>query len=235
LSDLSRNSGAATIKSHICTLKSFFKFLKIDGYIHENPIAGMGMPKQKFCIPEIFSYEEFELLIKASQDTTYPLRNKAILEVLFGCGLRASEVCNLTLSDIANRDLIRVTGKGSKERLVPIGKYARKAVKTYLDKTIIKHRHTDHVFLNRYGTQLTRHTIHKVTTQVGKIAGIDNVHPHRFRHSFATVLLLGGADIRVVQDMLGHENIRSTEIYLHLKLCDVVKKFKKTHPRYNAT
>lgn len=233
LSKVRRDSGVPTIKSLICTIKTFFKFLRNEGIIEVNPICYLEVPKIESKIPEVLSYEEFEQLLSVCDKTENPYRNEALLETLYGCGLRSSELCNLRLSDIHDDKTIKVMGKGLKERIVPIGSYASKAIKKYL-KTV-KKRHENYVFVNRYGTQLTRTTVHKICHNIGEIANIHNVYPHRFRHSYATVLLLNGADLRVVQTLLGHDSIQTTQIYLHLKLADIVQKFQRTHPRFNAT
>lgn len=222
----------------ISGLKSFYHFLMYEKKIDQDPTELLDAPKLGRHLPEVLSIPEIEAII-ATIDLSLPEghRNKAIIEVMYGCGLRVSEVVNLKLSNLYFRDgFIRVIGKGDKERLVPIGKTAQNAILLYTEgvrqQLKIKKGEEDIVFLNRRGARLTREMIFMMIKKAAKDAGITKViSPHTFRHSFATHLVEGGADLRAVQEMLGHESITTTEIYTHLDrsyLKDMVLQF---HPR----
>lgn len=222
----------------ISGLKSFYHFLMYEKKIDQDPTELLDAPKLGRHLPEVLSIPEIEAII-ATIDLSLPEghRNKAIIEVMYGCGLRVSEVVNLKLSNLYFRDsFIRVIGKGDKERLVPIGRTAQNAILLYTEgvrqQLKIKKGEEDIVFLNRRGARLTREMIFMMIKKAAKDAGITKViSPHTFRHSFATHLVEGGADLRAVQEMLGHESITTTEIYTHLDrsyLKDMVLQF---HPR----
>lgn len=219
-------------------IRSFFTYLAIEGEITSNPAELIESPRLIQRLPEFLSVEEIEQLISAL-DLSKPegMRNKALLEVLYGCGLRVSELVNLKLSNLSLEiEYIKVVGKGNKERLVPIGQSAIKYLKHYIDEVrihaSIKPGKEDYVFINRLGTPLSRVMIFMIIKDLAVKAGIKkNISPHTFRHSFATHLIEGGADLRAVQEMLGHESITTTEIYTHLDrdyLRSVITSF---HPR----
>ena len=204
-------------------IKSFYKYLLMEDLIKSDPSELLESPKIQRKLPDTLSIEEINKLIDAI-DVSKPEggRNKAILEVLYGCGLRVSELTELKLSNLyLDIEFIKVTGKGSKERLVPIGGSAVKALKIWLENIRvhipIKKGEEDLVFLNRRGTRLSRIYIFLLIKQLAELTGINKtISPHTFRHSFATHLVEGGADLRAVQEMLGHESITTTEIYTHL-------------------
>jgi len=223
----------------ISSLKSFFKFLTFSNVIENDPSELLETPKLGLKLPEILTIEEIDSIISAI-DLSKPEghRNKAIIEVLYGCGLRVSELIELKISDLFfDNEFIRVFGKGRKERLVPINKKAIKEITLYFEKfrnhLSIKEPYKDIVFLNRRGEKLTRVMVFTIVKELATKAGIKkNISPHTFRHSFATHLIEGGADLRAVQEMLGHESILTTEIYTHLSkeyIRDVILKY---HPRY---
>ncbi len=207
----------------ISSLKSFFKYLLVEGVIVDNPSDILEMPRIGRKIPVVLSVDEIELLLKTIDvSTSLGHRNRAIIEVLYGCGLRVSELINLKISNIFfKEEFIRVIGKGDKQRLIPLGRSAHKEIDNYI-KSFRTHiepckGHGDFLFLNRRGKQLTRVMIFTIVKNVCSLAGIEkNISPHTFRHSFATHLIEGGADLRVVQEMLGHESITTTEIYTHI-------------------
>jgi integrase/recombinase XerD len=216
---LSANSQSRIISS----LKIFFKYLIIEELRTNNPAELLETPKTGRKLPDTLSVEEINLLIKAIDRTSdQGERNIAIIEILYGCGLRVSELINLKISEIFwDEGFIRVIGKGSKQRLVPLGSIAVKHLKIYLNEirihAKIKPGSEDIVFLNRRGNQLTRVMIFTIIKQLAIKAEIKkNISPHTLRHSFATHLVEGGADLRAVQEMLGHESITTTEIYTHL-------------------
>lgn len=222
----------------ISGLKSFYKFLLFDHKIAHDPTELLDAPKIGRHLPEVLSIPEVEAILDGI-DLSKPEghRNKAIIEVMYGCGLRVSEVVNLRISNLHFRDnYIRIIGKGDKERLVPIGQTAQHAVMLYLEgvraQMKIKRGEEDFVFLNRRGARLTREMIFMMIKQAAETAGVTKtISPHTFRHSFATHLVEGGADLRAVQEMLGHESITTTEIYTHLDRAYVKSIIEQYHPR----
>ena len=220
-------------------VRAFFRFLVVEQVIQENPALLIDTPKLRQKLPTVLTIPEVEAILKAV-DLSLPEghRNKAIIEVLYGCGLRVSELVNLRLSWLRfDEGYIRVIGKGNKERIVPIGETARKAVLLYTEgqrqHVKIKKGFEDIVFLNRRGGQLTREMVFLIVKELAKKAGITKtISPHTFRHSFATHLVEGGADLRAVQEMLGHENITTTEIYTHLDRDYIQSTIALFHPRY---
>jgi integrase/recombinase XerD len=225
----------------ISGVKAFFKFLIYEELIESDPTALIEGPKLGRKLPDTLSYDEIERLLQAIDlSTTEGARNRAMLEVLYSSGLRVSELVELTLTNI-HRDIgfLRVVGKGNKERLVPVGREAIKFLAIYIDEIRGRSPHKppqkgfeNHVFLNRRGKKLTRVMIFTIIKTLAKNIGLGKtISPHTFRHSFATHLIEGGADLRAVQEMLGHESITTTEIYTHLDrdyLRQVVQEF---HPR----
>jgi len=219
-------------------IKSFYKYLILEEKITSDPMELIESPKLGRKLPEVLSIEDIDKLLDGIDLSTMEgLRNRAIIETLYSSGLRVSELVNLSIQNLfLDVGFIKVLGKGSKERLVPIGKHAIKYINIYLNdyriKKNIKTGNEGFLFLNRYGKKLTRNMIFIIVKQLSANAGIKKkVSPHTFRHSFATHLVEGGADLRAVQEMLGHESITTTEIYTHLDreyLKQVVKEF---HPR----
>jgi len=219
-------------------VKSFYKYLLIEDMIKSDPAELLEAPKKQRKLPTVLSYADIEKLL-AAIDLSKPegARNKAIIEVLYSCGLRVSELTELKLSNLyLDIEFIKVFGKGSKERLVPIGGEAIKALALWIEQvrvhTPIKEGEEDLVFLNRRGSRLSRVYVFMLIKQLAEMAGIKKtISPHTLRHSFATHLVEGGADLRAVQEMLGHESITTTEIYTHLDreyLKEVITSF---HPR----
>jgi integrase/recombinase XerD len=214
---------ASTQARVISGLKSFFNFMLLENVIVEDPTLLIEMPRIAKKLPDTLSVEEINALIDAI-DASKPegLRNKAILEVLYGCGLRVSELVSLKISNLSlEEQYLKVIGKGNKERIVPIGQTALKLLKIYLEEIrvhiAIKKDNEDYVFLNRLGTALSRISVFNIVKEMAEKAGINKtVSPHTFRHSFATHLIEGGADLRAVQEMLGHSSIITTEIYTHI-------------------
>ena len=219
-------------------LKSFFNYLLLEEKIDINPMELIDSPKLVRKLPETLSIQEIEIIINAVDlDSKEGMRNKAILETLYSCGLRVSELVNLKVQNLfLDIGFIKVLGKGRKERLVPIGTKAAECIsiymKDYRTNLNISEGFEGYLFINRRGKNLTRNMIFIIVKDLVKKAGLNkNISPHTFRHSFATHLIEGGADLRAVQEMLGHESITTTEIYTHLNknyLKEVVNKF---HPR----
>lgn len=219
-------------------IKAFYKYLLLEDLIKVNPAELLEAPKLKRHLPDVLDTHEIDAMI-AELDLSKPegIRNNAIIEVMFSCGLRVSETVNLQLSDIFwNDKIVRVIGKGNKERLVPIGSVAIKAINSYKEHVRVhiekKTGNNDIVFLNKRGTKLSRVMIFYIIKDLAKRAGIrKKISPHTLRHSFATALVEAGADLRAVQQMLGHESITTTEIYTHIDreyLRDIITQF---HPR----
>jgi integrase/recombinase XerD len=222
----------------ISGLRSFFSYLILENILDTNPADRLETPKLSRKIPEVLSVDEVDALI-AAIDLSKPEgeRNKAILETMYACGLRVSEAVNLKLGDIFFEEgFLRVVGKGGKHRFVPVETYTQNILKNYIRyiRSAIKPAkgHENFVFLNRRGKQLTRNMIFLIIKELAKKAGITkNISPHTLRHSFATHLLDNGADLRSIQVLLGHENITTTEIYLHMSKKQVREALKKYHPR----
>lgn len=226
----------------ISGLRTFYKYCLLEDISSVDPTALLEAPKLKRHLPDVLSFEEIESIIsEIDVSTAEGTRNKAILETMYSCGLRVSEVVNLKLSQLyLDVGFVRVIGKGNKERLVPIGSSAIKYITIY-KKTIRVHQpvqngEEDILFLNRRGKRLTRVMIFLIIKDLVKKAGIKkSISPHTFRHSFATHLVEGGADLRAVQEMLGHESITTTEIYTHLDREFLRKTLEKFHPGFNSS
>lgn len=223
----------------ICSLKAFYKFIVFNKKMEDDPTAFLESPRTGRKLPEILTIPEIESMIEMIDlSTPEGHRNKAIIEVMYGCGLRVSETVDLKLSQLFFKDdYIRVIGKGDKERLVPIGQTAQNSVKLYLEgkrtQTKPKNGMEDFLFLNRRGSKLTREMIFIIIKKLAADAGINkSISPHTLRHSFATHLIEGGADLRAVQEMLGHESITTTEIYTHLDKEYIRSTMAMYHPRY---
>lgn len=223
----------------ISGLKAFFRYLLLEDIISDDPSELLEGPKLRRKIPDVLSYEEIENIL-LSIDLSHPQgqRNRAIIETLYACGLRVSELINLRLSNyFPDLGLVKVIGKNDKERIIPIGDSAIKYIDLYIQSIrrlmkTIHEDHTDFIFLNRRGKQLSRVMIFLLIKQCVKDAGINkSISPHTFRHSFATHLVEGGADLKAVQDMLGHESITTTEIYTHLDTQYLRDAIMTYHPR----
>jgi integrase/recombinase XerD len=219
-------------------VKAFYKYLLMEDLIDHDPTERISGPRKHQKIPDVLSFQEIELML-ASIDLSTPLglRNRAIIETLYACGIRVSELTSLKLSNLfVEQEVIKVVGKGDKERIVPIGEEALKHILYYIvhvrNHQEIPKTSENFLFLNRRGNPLTRVMIFLIIKEVAEQAGITKtVSPHTFRHSFATHLIEGGADLRVVQDLLGHESITTTEIYTHLDSAYLRETIIMFHPR----
>lgn len=218
-------------------IKAFFRFLMLDGYISKDPSELLCAPKLGRHIPEILSVEEIDLIVDAI-DMSKPegQRNRAIIEMLYGCGLRVSELCNLRFSDLFfSEEYIVVVGKGDKQRIVPVSHRAMDEVNAYLpfrDNVNVRAGEEDYLFLSRFGKRISRIMVFHFIKELAEIAGIrKTISPHTFRHSFATHLLEGGANLRAIQCMLGHESISTTEIYTHIDTATLRYEILEHHPR----
>ncbi len=220
-------------------IKAFFKYLLIEDIIDVSPVEFIQGPKTRRKLPDTLSYEEInQLLNSIDLSTADGMRNRTIIEVLYSCGLRVSECVELRISNLhLDVDFIRVVGKGNKERLVPIGSSAIKYINIYKDQVRlhlpIKETAADYLFLNKRGESISRVMIFLMIKKYAAAIGITkHISPHTFRHSFATHLLEGGADLRAIQEMLGHESITTTEIYTHLDKDFLRSTLLQFHPRY---
>jgi len=237
LSDM--NVALATQCRIVSGLRTFYKMMLLDDAVKENPVELLAMPRSSRHLPDVLSDSEVDAII-ATFDLSLPdqARNRVIVEVLYGCGLRVSELVNMRLSNIfADDECLLITGKGDKQRWVPINSYALKLLLQYIEfirsHQKIKHGEENYVFINRLGTHLSRNYVFMFLKAAVEKAGIaKTISPHSLRHSFATELVTNGADLRAVQEMLGHEKIATTEIYTHLSreyLRDTISNF---HPHY---
>jgi integrase/recombinase XerD len=238
LQKISKGMNSSSQSRIISGLRSFFEFLIFEKYISQNPLRLIESPKISRKLPDTLSIEEIDLLISnLDLSKEQGERNLAIIELLYGCGIRVSELVDLKISDLFfNENFIKVTGKGNKQRLIPIGNITKQNVNNYLqnsrNKIKVISAFNDHVFLNRRGKNLTRAMIFTIVKNLGKKANFSkSISPHTFRHSFATHLLENGADLRTIQQLLGHESITTTEIYMHLDNKYLSEALNKFHPR----
>ncbi len=234
-----RNRGlsARSRARHLVSLRGFFKFLTAEKIIDKNPAQQVDLPKTGLHLPDVLTVGDVEALIDAP-DRNQPegLRDAAMLELLYGAGLRVSELIRLTMTGInLEAGFVRVFGKGSKERVVPVGRMALNAINDYLDRSrplLLKDRSSADLFVTRRGSAMTRQSFWNLVGRYGRLAKIKKkITPHSIRHSFATHLLEGGADLRAVQMMLGHADISTTQIYTHVAHRQLVEAHKKYHPR----
>jgi integrase/recombinase XerD len=220
----------------IAGIHSFYRFLLYHHYIEQDPSELLETPKKELHLPDVLSLEEIDKMVaQIDMSKSESHRNRAIIEMLYGSGLRVSELVNLRLSDIYLKEgYMRITGKGSKQRLVPISPVAAEWFGYWMqDRGLldIKAEATDIAFVNRYGRQLTRAMIFTIIKTLARAAGIQKtISPHTLRHSFATHLLQNGADLRIIQQLLGHESISTTEIYTHVDIHDLREAVLKYHP-----
>ena len=222
-------------------IKSFFKFLILEGYLEENPSEFVEFPKLSRDLPDVLSVEEIDAMIAVlPSDKEESLRNHAIIETLYGSGLRVSELVEARLSRLDLKELLMIVeGKGSKQRIVPVSPVAARLIEEWLpqrNRLNIKPKGEDILFLNRRGAPLTRVMIFYIIKSLAELAGIKkSVSPHTLRHSFATHLLEGGANLRAIQEMLGHETIATTELYLHLDRSRLRRELLDHHPHYSKS
>jgi integrase/recombinase XerD len=237
VADINRHDKAVRTQARVISgIKSFFRFLLEENEIKEDPSALLEAPRAGMKLPEVLSVEEIDAMV-AAIDLSQPSghRNRAIIETMYGCGLRVSELVNLRLTDIHRGEgFVKITGKGNKQRLVPIGRLTLKEIDNYLGYRNTLPVITDQniLFLNRRGKRLTRVMVFNIIKEAASVAGIKkNISPHTLRHSFATHLVEGGADLRAVQEMLGHESITTTEIYTHIDRSYLRDTVLMYHPR----
>ena len=236
--DLTERGYAVTsIDRHISVLKGFHRFCVREGYAKDNPAASVRLPSPPEKLPDVLTIEQVSrLLDQVTGDKPAQLRDRAILEVLYGCGLRVSECTGLDVGDcVFSEGFLRVVGKGDKERIAPISGYALEALSQYLEhgRGLLAKvgKPTSAVFLNARGGRLSRQSVHAIVAKAGVGIGVENLHPHTLRHSFATHMLAGGADLRVIQEILGHSDISTTQIYTHVNRTHIQEEYLSAHPR----
>ncbi|UCD91564.1 MAG: tyrosine recombinase XerC [Desulfobacterales bacterium] len=235
---LNKKNKKATIARKLSAIRSFFRYLVKHGIILDNPLDVILSPKQEKTIPSYLTVDDmFRLLDSIGNDTLLDLRNRAIFETLYSSGIRVSELSGMNTFDVDfNRCIIRVLGKGNKERVVPIGEKAKAAIKNYRDRLAIEagipSEENTPLFLNKNGGRLTTRSIGRILEKTAKACGLlIPVSPHALRHTFATHMLDAGADLRVVQELLGHKSLSTTQKYTHISIDKLMETYDKTHPR----
>jgi integrase/recombinase XerD len=237
LTALGATASTATIKRKAACLRSFYKHLRREGLLDSDPAAALSTPRRGSRLPGVLGRSEVARLLEQPRGTDpISLRDRAMLELMYACGLRSSEAIDIELAHIDLDDgLLRVRGKGSKERIVPVGGAAKRAVKTYLSRgrpMLTGERPETHLFVNFRGSRLTRQGLYKIIQRHAASAGLaGKMSPHTLRHSFATHLLAGGCDLRSLQEMLGHADVATTQIYTHLSTHQLKKVYFTAHPR----
>jgi integrase/recombinase XerD len=232
-----RPASPATIHRKSACLRSFYRHLRREGLRDSDPTAGLTAPRRSRKLPHVLSRGEIDRLLSQPRGTDpHALRDRALLELMYACGLRASEAIGLELGDVDLEErVLRARGKGSKERIVPIGHAALRAVRIYLERGrpgLVKDRTEAHLFVNFRGGQLTRQGLYKIVRRHAAGAGLaDRMSPHTLRHTFATHLLAGGCDLRSVQEMLGHADVSTTQLYTHLSSERLKDVYFRAHPR----
>ncbi len=235
------NYSKRTIARKLSTLRSFFKFLQQDGYIKDNPANIISTPKLDKTLPSFLSEKEMEELLDVPTETVLDFRDKAVLETLYSTGARVEELVNIKLDDIDFiGGVVKVKGKGAKERLVPIGDKALSSIRRYLKEQSAKNlsnlkqrvSNRGFLFLNKNGYKITSRSIRRIVDKnIIRISRKRNISPHSIRHSFATHMLNHGANLRIVQELLGHKNLSTTQIYTHISTSKLKSEYNKAHPR----
>jgi len=222
-----------SILRKLSALRSFYKYLVKSGKLKKNPLLVLSSPRQRRGLPRFLKVKDIERMLSSAQEDALGIRNRAIIELLYSSGLRVGELASLQLSDIKeNSEELKIKGKRGKERIVFIGEHAREALRDYLllSRPLLEKNTNDALFLNRFGGKLSVRGIHKIVSKLAKQAAL-YASPHTLRHSFATHLLERGADLRAVQELLGHSSLASTQIYTHLTVDKLKEVYKKAHPR----
>ena len=234
---LAKSLKTTSVKRQISALKGLYKFLMREGYTDNNPADSIVLPKPPDKLPDVLTIDQVcKMLDSIPVVDKTSARDKAIMEVLYGCGLRVSECCGLNIGDCAfGEGYLLVHGKGGKDRISPISGSALAAMKNYLSSyrsQFLKPGATSPaVFLNCRGSRISRQTIHKIVKANGEVIGAKNLHPHTLRHSYATHMLEGGGDLRIIQEILGHSDISTTQIYTHISQTHLAEEYMAAHPR----
>ncbi len=226
----------STIARTLSTIRLFHQFLIREFQLSQDPSLHIETPRTGRRLPKVLSTDDVEKLLSIEPKDKYSIRNKAMLETLYATGLRVTELTDLTLADLhLTMGFVRCFGKGSKERIVPLGDLAKESVEMYLEQArpmLVSKKNTENVFVNHHGNRLSRQGFWKIIKQIAKDVGIEKeISPHTLRHSFATHLLENGADLRAVQEMLGHSDISTTQIYTHVSKSRLKDIYKEHHPR----
>ena len=234
-SEKNRKLSDRTISHDLIVIKNFYKYLEKNNIIKNNPSVDIELPKLKKALPHVLSLDEVDKILDIELKDKYAYRNKAMLELMYSSGLRISELVNLKIQDIdLEEDIVRVTGKGSKMRIVPIGDYAIYYLKLYINEyrsLLIKSKVSDYLFLNSRGDRISRQAMFKIIKQIIRDKNIKkDVSPHTLRHSFASHMLENGADLRSIQELLGHSDISTTQIYTHISNKKIKENYEESHP-----
>lgn len=235
---LDQGFAISTAERRLSAIKGLHRFALREGYVDADPAQAIPLPKKPARLPDVLSIDQIGTMLDAVDTSTLTgKRDATMLEVLYGCGLRVSELVNLDLAHVLiDEGFLRVFGKGSKERMVPISGIALERLVEYLNEVRPELENPRSsapaaLFLNARGGRLTRQSVHRIVTRAGLTIGVKNLHPHTLRHSFATHLLEGGADLRSIQDMLGHADIATTQIYTHVQMTHLKEEYLAAHPR----
>lgn len=229
------DKSARTISHDLIVIKNFYKYLLKEQIIKVDPTIDIELPKLKKSLPHTLSFDEIDKILDIELNDKYSYRNKAMLELMYSSGLRISELVNLKMQDIdLEDDIVRIYGKGSKERIVPIGDYAIKYLKKYIYEyrsSLMHNKVSDYIFLNSRGDRISRQAMFKLIKKIIRDKNIKkNVSPHTLRHSFASHMLENGADLRSIQELLGHSDISTTQIYTHISNKKIKENYEESHP-----
>ncbi len=228
----SQNNKPKSIQRHLSSAKGFFRFLKKNNLISSSPFELVTAPKSSNTLPDVLSPEDVEQLLNFKPSNTIEIRDMAIVELMYSSGLRVSETVNINISDFEeNMSFLRVIGKGSKTRLVPMGRFAINAINNWLNERMKISNNTDALFLNSKGSRLSVRSIQLRLKKMATKQGLPPVHPHMLRHSFATHMLESSGDLRTIQELLGHSSLSTTQIYTKLDYQHLAKIYDKSHPR----
>ena len=228
----SQNNNPKSIQRHLSSAKGFFRFLKKNNLIESSPFELVSAPKSSSILPEVLSPEDVEQLLNFRPTNMIEIRDMAIVELMYSSGLRVSETANINISDFEeNKSFLRVLGKGSKTRLVPMGRFAINAINNWLMEREKILNNTDALFLNSKGTRLTVRSIQLRLKKMAVKQGLPPIHPHMLRHSFATHMLESSGDLRTIQELLGHSSLSTTQIYTKLDYQHLAKIYDQAHPR----
>ena len=224
-----------TISHSLTVIKNFYNYLEVSDLIDFNPASNIDLPKGKKTLPNVLSIEDVDKILDVELKTRADFRNKAMLELMYSSGLRISELVNLKVLDLnLSEDIVRVRGKGNKDRIVPIGEVAAKYLALYLNEyrnQFLKNKVSDYLFLNPSGNNISRQSLFKTIKKIANEKGIKtDFSPHTLRHSFASHMLENGADLRVIQELLGHESISTTQIYTHISNKQIKTNYEESHP-----
>lgn len=232
-SQINEGHRKTTVGRRLATVRSFLKFLYREGYVKTNPAKLVPTPKLPQMLPKFLSVDDvFSLVEKPERIGFLPARDRAILELLYSSGLRVSELVGLNVEDMNLREeLVKVRGKGKKERIVPVGKKAVEAIRSYATERVLLKKRDNSFFLNRNGIRLTDRSVRRIVIKYARAIGISgSIGPHVLRHTFASHLLQGGADLRVIQELLGHSSLSTTQKYTHLDITHLMETYDKAHP-----